>query len=80
VEDGIQAARRLLPRCWFDKKRCAKGLEALRLYRRDYDEKREEFRVKPVHDWTSHHADAFPLFRGGVSAAASEQLSEDQAG
>jgi phage terminase large subunit len=59
VEDGIQAARRLLPRCWFDQARCARGLEALRMYRRDYDERREEFRVKPVHDWTNHYADAF---------------------
>ena len=37
VPDGIQAARALIPRCWFDRTRCARGLEALRQYRRHYD-------------------------------------------
>jgi phage terminase large subunit len=58
-EDGIQAVRMLLPMCWFDKDKCKNGIEALRMYRRDYDEKRQEFRLHPLHDWTSHYADAF---------------------
>lgn len=70
VEDGIQAVRRLLPRCWFDKTRCAAGLEALRMYRRDYDERGQEYRVRPVHDWTSHYADAFRYFAVGWRAPA----------
>ena len=65
VADGIQAVRSLLPRCWFDRTRCARGLEALRMYRRDYDEKGQEYRVRPVHDWTSHYADAFRYFAVG---------------
>lgn len=59
VADGIQAVRMLLPMCWFDKDKCKEGIEALRMYRRDYDEKRQEFRNAPLHDWTSHYADAF---------------------
>ena len=62
VEDGIQAVRMLLPRCWFDKERCAAGIEALRMYRREFDERRQEYRVKPLHDWTSHYADALRYF------------------
>lgn len=72
VADGIQSVRMLLPTCWFDKAKCAEGLEALRMYRRDYDEKRQEFRTAPLHDWTSHYADAFRYFAVGhreVSAA-----------
>jgi phage terminase large subunit len=65
VEDGIQAVRMLLPTCWFDKERCKAGLEALRMYRRDYDEKRQEYRVRPLHDWTSHYADALRYFAVG---------------
>ena len=65
VEDGIQAVRMLLPNCWFDKAKCKKGLEALRMYRREYDEKRQEFRTAPLHDWTSHYADAFRTFAMG---------------
>lgn len=65
VEDGIQAVRLLLPTCWFDKVKCRQGIEALRMYRRDYDEKRQEFRTRPLHDWTSHYADALRYFAVG---------------
>jgi hypothetical protein len=65
VEDGIQAVRSLLGKCWFDRTRCAKGIEALRMYRRDYNERRQEYRVKPLHDWTSHYADALRYFAMG---------------
>lgn len=58
VDDGIQAVRSMLPTCWFDEERCGRGLEALRQYRRDYDEKGRTFRSRPLHDWTSHGADA----------------------
>jgi len=59
VEDGIQAARTMIPRCWFDADNCARGVEALRQYRRDFDEKLKTWRGRPLHDWTSHGADAF---------------------
>lgn len=59
IEDGINAVRRILSRCWFDKERCKEGLRALRLYRTEFDAKRNTFRNTPLHDWTSDHADAF---------------------
>ena len=59
VEDGIEATRNLIPRCWFDIEKCDRGLEALRQYRKDWDEKGNLFRPRPLHDWTSHAADAF---------------------
>lgn len=58
VEDGINALRILLPRSWFDAEKCSRGLEALRQYRREWDEKGGLFRPRPLHDWTSHAADA----------------------
>ncbi len=58
VDDGIQAVRSLLPRCWFDAEKCARGLEALRQYRREWDDKLQAFKARPLHDWTSHAADA----------------------
>lgn len=57
--DGINAVRKILPKCWFDAKKCETGLEALRQYRADYDEKLKVFKNTPKHDWTSHPADAF---------------------
>lgn len=59
LEDGIHAARMLFPRCWFDERRCHAGLEALQHYRRDYNQRLNEFKPTPVHDWASHGADAF---------------------
>lgn len=59
VMDGINAARLTLPRCRFDAVKCRDGLEALRQYRADYDEKTRAFRDKPRHDWSSHSADAW---------------------
>jgi hypothetical protein len=58
IADGIQAARRLIPRCWFDHKTKA-GLDALRNYRREFNERQNVYYDKPLHDWTSHAADAF---------------------
>jgi hypothetical protein len=59
LEDGIHAARMLFPRCWFDADKCRAGLEALQHYRRDYNSRLNEFKATPVHDWSSHGADAF---------------------
>lgn len=59
VDEGISAARLLLPRCRFDQRRCLQGIEALRHYRREWDAKNKVFNDKPLHDWASHAADAF---------------------
>ena len=72
VDDGINAVRLLVPRCWFDVERCRAGLEKLRLYRKAYDEKLRTFRDRPVHDYTSHAADAF---RYGAVAMEEERQS-----
>jgi hypothetical protein len=59
IEDGIQAARTMIARCYFDETKCNRGIEALRQYRRDFDEKNKTWRGRPLHDWTSHGADAW---------------------
>ncbi len=59
IMDGINGARVSFPRFWFDALRCKPGIEALRQYRADYDEKLKVFKNTPKHDWTSHYADAF---------------------
>jgi len=59
VEDGINAVRQLLPKCVFDYENCKRGLDCLRQYRREWDDKARTYKQKPLHDWTSHGADAF---------------------
>jgi hypothetical protein len=74
VADGIQAVRRLLPRCWFNPK-TKNGLNALRNYRREHDEKRNVFYEKPLHDWSSHASDAFRYLAIGLDESDSSWQS-----
>ena len=57
LQDGIQATRLALTRCWFDN-RCEELIECLRQYQREWDDDKKVFRDRPKHDWTSHSADA----------------------
>ena len=66
VEDGLHAAQMLIPRCWFDQESCKPGLESLRHYHRAYNERLRSFRNTPVHDWSSHAADAFRYLAVGL--------------
>jgi hypothetical protein len=66
VDDGIQAVRRMLPTCWFNMPQVKQGLDCLRNYRREYDEKRNVFYDKPLHDWASHGSDAFRYLALGM--------------
>lgn len=65
-EDGISAARLRFNRMWFDEERCARGIDCLRMYRSEFDDKNQVLRPRPLHDWASHGADAF---RCGVMGA-----------
>lgn len=58
--DGINAARVIFPTCWFDSTRTERGLlTALRHYHYAEDPEKEILSREPVHDWSSHAADAF---------------------
>jgi phage terminase large subunit len=57
--DGINAARLTIPRCWFNESKTLHGLECLRQYRPDWDDRLKVFRDHPRHDFASHGADAF---------------------
>lgn len=58
-EDGVNAARRIFARCWFDEVRTARGLELIRQYHKEWDDKEKVFKDIPKHDFTSHSADAW---------------------
>lgn len=79
VQDGIQAVRTVLPACYFDAVKCKDGLEALRQYQREWDDKRQTFRMNPRHDWTSHAADAFRYFAVGFKAKTTGLTAKDMA-
>ena len=71
LADGIDATRRALPRLWFDAVHCARGIKALRAYRRHWRPRGEQAPGGPLHDWASHAADAL---RYAVTGFRPEQL------
>jgi len=66
VQDGISTARLLISRMYFDEHKCAIGIDALRQYREKRDEKRG-VNLGPLHDWSSHAADAFRYLSMGFN-------------
>lgn len=66
VADGINAVRMILPRAWFDAERCSRGINALRHYRREWNEAGQTWRATPVHDFASHGADSARYMALGV--------------
>lgn len=59
IDDGIDATRALLTKCYFNEATTRAGLNALRNYKKEFDFKNNVFKLQPKHDWTSHGSDAF---------------------
>jgi len=69
--ERINAVRMMLSKCVFDQRQCKRGIEVLKNYRREWDDKRKTFRERPLHDWSSHGADAFGEYAVNFRAKAS---------
>jgi phage terminase large subunit len=80
VQHGIDAARLILPQCRIDKKACYSGIEALRAYKRQFNEKTQQFANNPHHDWASNGSDAFRYFSlvTDTEKIAVKALTEDE--
>lgn len=70
IQVGITRVRQILPRCWFDRVKCERGLESLRAYHKEWSDKTRSFANKPRHDWSSHDSDAFRI--GAMANAEAE--------
>ena len=73
VEEGIQQARLLIPQSVFDARKCASGVESLKQYRREWDDKLRTFKNRPLHDLHSHAADAFRYLAIGIRKVPAAQ-------
>jgi len=76
VEDGIQAVRQFLKNCYFHESTTQTGLNCLRNYRRQFNEKLNTYMEKPLHDWSSHCADAFRYLAIGLNTNNSIKRSD----
>ena len=81
-EERVNAARLMIPTCWFDAERCRLGLERLRAYRKRWNRSTASF-MGPLHDQASHGADAFGEFalnrRGALIRQARRERPMGQA-
>jgi phage terminase large subunit len=62
IRDGISAARKVFPAVVIDADDTEELVEALKCYRREWNEELGMFSERPFHDWSSHYADAFRYF------------------
>lgn len=65
IEDGINASRSIFSKCYFDKTKCKQGLLALKNYKKEFDQNKNCFKSKPLHNWASNGADSFRYFAVG---------------
>jgi phage terminase large subunit len=72
LRDGISATRKLMPFIFWNQPLCSGGIEAMKSYRREWDDKLGCYRDRPVHDWSSHVADCI-RYLGVVFSQLPEQ-------
>lgn len=78
VDDGIEAVKMLLGRAWLDRARTERGRECLAHYRRDFNDKLSIYKNAPVHDWSSHAADALRTLAMGLRETISTPIKLEQ--
>lgn len=71
VQQGIQAVRATLPQMYFNisEPTVREGLNCLRMYQREFDDKRSVFKQNPLHNWASHGADGMRYLCLGMNPA-----------
>lgn len=75
-QDGIDAARSFMARCWFDRENTQQGRMGLVSYRKLWDEKRKVFAPTPLHNWASTAADAYRMLAVGHKISISRRASD----
>jgi phage terminase large subunit len=76
-EEGINAVRMVLPSCRIDKQLCSEGLDGLRNYRKEWDDKNQIYRNTPLHNWAADPADAFRYLAVGITLPKSRSFRNE---
>ena len=78
INEGIDAARNILPRCWFDEEKCAKGISSLDNYKKEWNDRHGCWSSHPLHNFASHGADAFRMIAVGIGKLVNNGLSVEE--
>lgn len=76
VQEGIDAVRNVLGKCWFDAKKCDKGIKSLEAYKKEWNERHGCWNDKPVHNFASDGADAFRYMAQSLRHSKNERDAE----
>ena len=84
IPDGIEAVRSSFSKIWINEIECPELIKSLENYRQEYDIKKKIYLPKPLHDWSSHFADAMrylaislPKTSDGLSSSQLDKLYEE---
>lgn len=77
VQDWIDAVRRILRYCFFNKEKCQDWLDALKYYHKEWNDKTQKFDDRPKHDWSSHWADSFRYLAIAYENAVRSQINKN---
>lgn len=82
IDDGVEAFRLISSRLRIDQRNCPALIDGLINYRQIWDEEKQTFKGKPLHDWASHPADMMRYFSVSnhaniMPSTASDALKRD---
>ncbi len=77
ITEGIRVTKMKFPLLWIDKEKCQKFLDAIKKYRYEWDEEKQKFSDKPIHDWTSHPADMLRYWGMALDPVLPGQSNQD---
>ena len=77
IQEGIDAVRNMINRCWFDEAKCEKGIRALDNYRKEWNESLGTWRDHPRHDHFSNGADSFRYVAMSLIKARTKEDDEE---
>jgi hypothetical protein len=78
INEGIDAARNILNRCWFDEAKCSRGITALESYKKEWNDRHGCWSSLPLHNFASHGADAFRMLAVGIGKLVNKGLSAEE--
>ncbi len=78
VNEGINAVRNILNRCWFDEAKCVKGIIALESYKKEWNDRHGCWSSLPLHNFASYAADAFRMLAIGIGKFINKGLSAEE--
>jgi hypothetical protein len=76
--EGIDAVRNILNRCWFDEIKCGFGIKALENYKKEWNDRHGCWSSRPLHNFSSHGADAFRMLVISTGKLANKGLSVEE--